>query len=50
MNGVMGRGLRAFRHTLGDDAHCFYPGRCDWRSQLRSNEYSPRSLQNSDFQ
>jgi hypothetical protein len=22
--------LRAFRHTLGDDTHCFLPARCDW--------------------
>lgn len=22
--------LRAFRHTLGDDTHCFLPGRCSW--------------------
>jgi hypothetical protein len=22
--------LRGFRHTLGDDTHCFLPARCDW--------------------
>jgi hypothetical protein len=28
--------LRGFRHTLGDDTHCFYPGRCDWWSALEA--------------
>jgi hypothetical protein len=22
--------LRGFRHTLGDDTHCFYPAPCGW--------------------
>jgi hypothetical protein len=22
--------LRVFRHTLGDDTHCFYPAPCEW--------------------
>ena len=22
--------LRGFRHTLGDDTHCFYPATCEW--------------------
>jgi hypothetical protein len=28
--------LRAFRHALGDDTHCFLPGRCDWWAAMEA--------------
>jgi len=28
--------LRAFRHTLGDDTHCFFVGTCDWWQAMES--------------
>jgi hypothetical protein len=26
--------LRVFRHTLGDDTHCFYPKPCSWWAEM----------------
>lgn len=28
--------LRGFRHTLGDDTHCFLPARCDWWAAMEA--------------
>ena len=28
--------LRGFRHTLGDDTHCFLLGRCDWWAAMEA--------------
>lgn len=27
--------LRGFRHTLGDDTHCFYPKPCSWWTAMQ---------------
>ena len=27
--------LRGFRHTLGDDTHCFLPARCEWWAAMK---------------
>src|SRR5262249_8546731 len=29
--------LRGFRHTLGDDTHCFLPARCDWWAAMEES-------------